>query len=491
MRTRLLFLWCISVACILAVCIRHGAQRERFRSDEPFGAIDVAYYINLDRRTDRKGEFLDGMRAVGFPGAKLVRVAAVDMPGRGDLGCSRSHIKALELFLASPHRTCAVFEDDFSWTQGAPAAALEHLSEDNVAFDVCMLSSNTVAAEPTPYPYLKRVSEAQTASGYMVSRPFAAALLRNFREGSDLLEKSYEAGAPNGPDYAIDQYWKRLQPGSDWYVFEPRLGKQRSSYSDIQGGVVSYEVFAPEESVKMVTNLNDQTVRDKIVKSNRAHDISVPPVPPGTREPHDVPAKIHFIWVGAPITEKYIRNVERFARVNVAEGYNVYLWTDRPESTAAQGVTVVDVRQLMDTSVNRGMMATEQNMGALADMLRYEIVFQEGGIYTDVDAICMRPYERGVFKRPFVSHTFEPYNNISNAVFGFPVGSRFLGVVIGSLPAAAHRGDVPSRTGPVLFTQCFVAFANSDIQMIHQSILISGTHQRAYTRHTMDANWLR
>lgn len=255
MRTRLLFLWCTLVACMVAVCIRHGVQREHFRSaegpDAAFGMIDVAYYINLDRRSDRKAEFLDGMRAVGFPEAKLVRVAAVDMPGRGDLGCSRSHIKALELFLASAHRTCAVFEDDFAWTQSAPASAetLKRLSADNVAFAVCMLSSNTVADEPTPYPYLKKVTSAQTTSGYMVSRPFAAALLRNFREGAALLEESYEAGAPNAPDFAVDQYWKRLQPGSDWYVFEPKLGVQRSSYSDVQGGVVDYEVFTPEESV--------------------------------------------------------------------------------------------------------------------------------------------------------------------------------------------------------------------------------------------------
>jgi hypothetical protein len=40
----------------------------------------------------------------------------------------------------------------------------------------------------------------------------------------------------------VDQYWKRLQPQSNWYIFEPKLGKQRASFSDIEDTAVDYDV---------------------------------------------------------------------------------------------------------------------------------------------------------------------------------------------------------------------------------------------------------
>ena len=72
----------------------------------------------------------------------------------------------------------------------------------------------------------------------MVSKQFAPTLLQNFKDGSTLLEQDYN----NHGTYAIDQYWKRLQSISNWFMFEPKLGTQRESFSDIQGGVINIGV---------------------------------------------------------------------------------------------------------------------------------------------------------------------------------------------------------------------------------------------------------
>jgi hypothetical protein len=204
--------------------------------------VDVIYYINLDDRVDRKTEFLEEMRKMGVPDEKLFRISAVKKPGKGDWGCSLSHMITMKLFLDTVHTNCIVFEDDFVFTQDLKTVnemfADVFLNKRN--YDIVMLSANEVDVKPTQHKYLKKVFDAQTASGYMVNKYYAQTLLQNYQDGAKLIEKSYEGGKSDklqGP-FCIDQYWKRLQPQSNWFMFSPKLGIQRESYSDIQGGVV-------------------------------------------------------------------------------------------------------------------------------------------------------------------------------------------------------------------------------------------------------------
>jgi hypothetical protein len=147
----------------------------------------------------------------------------------------------------SGHQNCAIFEDDFEFTIDNVETLnkmFQTITDQNVKYDVIMFSCNEVDVRPSDYTYLKRVHDAQTASGYLVSAKFAPKLLENFKQGADLIGKSYQEGKGDhiqGP-FCVDQYWKRLQPVSNWYVFSPKIGKQRSSVSDIQGGFVDMTV---------------------------------------------------------------------------------------------------------------------------------------------------------------------------------------------------------------------------------------------------------
>ena len=208
--------------------------------------VDVVYYINLDHRPDRNEEFMKEMQLVGFPFRKIIRIPGVYKPGQGDWGCSLSHLRAMQTFHDSPYKNCIIFEDDFTFSQ-KPSYIHTVMSDffaKSIPYDVCMLSGSTGHSEPTPYPFLSKVYDAQTASGYIVSKSFSDTLLKNYQEGSRLIEESYQRGKGDhiqGP-YCIDQYWKRLQPVNNWYIFEPKLGKQRDSFSDIQGGFVKMVV---------------------------------------------------------------------------------------------------------------------------------------------------------------------------------------------------------------------------------------------------------
>ena len=208
--------------------------------------VDVIYYINLDNRADRKKEFLDEMRRMQVPDQKIVRISAVSKPGQGDWGCSLSHLITMQQFLDTKYNNCIVFEDDFVFTQDMKK--MNEMFDSTLKkvknYDIIMLSANEVDVKSTEHEYLKKVNDAQTASGYMVNKYFATTLMQNYVEGAKLIEKSYEGGksdALQGP-FCVDQYWKRLQPQSNWYMFSPKLGVQRKSHSDIQGGVVDYGV---------------------------------------------------------------------------------------------------------------------------------------------------------------------------------------------------------------------------------------------------------
>jgi predicted secreted protein len=238
----------IVVTVVLSLALyskRTSLFKEGF--DKPWhNYVDVIYYINLDNREDRKDEFLEEMRRMQVPDEKIVRISAINKPGQGDWGCSISHLITIERFMDTKHNNCIVFEDDFVFTQDMDKMneMFESTLKNVKNYDIIMLSANEMDVKPTEHEYLEKVIDAQTTSGYMVNKSFAPILMQNYRDGVKLIEKSYKSGKSQELQrpFCVDQYWKRLQPQSNWYMFSPKLGVQRESYSDIQGGVVDYGV---------------------------------------------------------------------------------------------------------------------------------------------------------------------------------------------------------------------------------------------------------
>jgi mannosyltransferase OCH1-like enzyme len=185
----------------------------------------------------------------------------------------------------------------------------------------------------------------------------------------------------------------------------------------------------------------------------------------------NVPRLLHFIWIGSPVPEKYRQNVEAF-RVHNPD-WMVRVWTD-------ERVRELDLR-------NRDLFDAETNMGAKADILRYELVHQFGGVYLDID---MRSHGPGSIhpdmQRAWLTVSGEPWNNTNNAHFGFAKGSRFLAYVLERLrePRVRERLSIPDRTGPTFFTTCVVSFG--DFRFIHPD----GRELLKGLTHDADANWV-
>jgi glycosyl transferase family 25 len=206
--------------------------------------IDCVYYINLDHRTDRKAAFEREMERLGVPPEKLVRVPGIYNKDFGILGCGLSHKKALETFVASPHKTCLIFEDDFQFTldMNYVRYLLRSIFDEKVPFDLVMIAGKFFSTQPTQWPFLQKVLDGQTASGFLLTREFAPKLIQCLTESTRLLDEWHTKTGEKKHEYCNDIYWKQLQPISNWYCTHPKTGIQRESYSDNEYRVTNYGV---------------------------------------------------------------------------------------------------------------------------------------------------------------------------------------------------------------------------------------------------------
>jgi GR25 family glycosyltransferase involved in LPS biosynthesis len=201
--------------------------------------FDIIYYINLDHRKDRYEHINNELRKTNINLSKVNRIPGVYIKELGILGCAKSHCLALEAFIKSGKNHCIIFEDDFTFTESQTTVnnLINKVFNELKTFDVVMLASNILNSQPTDYNFLVKIIDAQTLSGYAVSKQFAEILLNNYRESIRLLE---HAGKKVHP-FCFDIYMKRLQPWSKWYCLNPKIGRQIESYSDIENRVVDYE----------------------------------------------------------------------------------------------------------------------------------------------------------------------------------------------------------------------------------------------------------
>jgi GR25 family glycosyltransferase involved in LPS biosynthesis len=189
-----------------------------------------AFYINLDRRTDRRAEFEEECRRMNL---EVERFPAVERTP-GGIGCCHSHIEVLRMARDRKYPFVFIFEDDFEFLVSRSEFD-EIVSNLPDQYDVVMLSYNLQRQEPYNDRFGK-VLEVQTTAGYIVSSRFYDTLLDTWERGVKLYEQHPECHWL----FLLDQSWKALQPHSRWYYSLTRIGKQRAGWSDLGQRYVDY-----------------------------------------------------------------------------------------------------------------------------------------------------------------------------------------------------------------------------------------------------------
>lgn len=186
------------------------------------------YYINLDSRIDRNKHIINQFSEFGI--TNYERIPAIK-ESNGHIGCTKSHILAMETFIVSGLDRCIILEDDFEFTitQNIYNDLLLKL-DNNIDWNIVMLSGN-IKQQKDYNDFLKICLNAQTTAGYMVNRKFSNILLENYAEGLNL----FLSPKGNQGQHCIDQ-----SEDNKWFVFSPRCGRQMQGFSDIEGRKTFY-----------------------------------------------------------------------------------------------------------------------------------------------------------------------------------------------------------------------------------------------------------
>jgi glycosyl transferase family 25 len=188
------------------------------------------FYINLDRRQDRRIQVEETLTTLGIQGERFTAIAREP----GGIGCTQSHIAVLKLARERNYPSVLIFEDDFE------ALVTKEVWDETIAnipdvYDVIFVTYNIQRSEPFNDRFGK-VIEGQTAAGYIVHNTYYDTLIARLEEGLVLYEEYPEYHWL----YINDQYWKQLQPVGDWYYTLLRLGRQRAGYSDLSKTFVDH-----------------------------------------------------------------------------------------------------------------------------------------------------------------------------------------------------------------------------------------------------------
>jgi len=116
-----------------------------------------------------------------------------------------------------------------------------------------------------------------------------------------------------------------------------------------------------------------------------------------------IPPKLHFVWIGGGEFKKSYEHAIRSAQQNTK--FEIFLHTD--QDVDVSGVTV---RRIRIPDIKTSCIAH------LTDIIRCDILFEEGGIYSDLDVIWLRnPYEF-MDKKVVIGYSNQSYKILCNAV---------------------------------------------------------------------------
>jgi hypothetical protein len=107
--------------------------------------------------------------------------------------------------------------------------------------------------------------------------------------------------------------------------------------------------------------------------------------------PFKIPKVIHFIWIGPrPFPPFSVENIRTWIAKNPE--WTVKFWTDRDRPPPCNGMEVCRVDAFPFLFLKQ-CYEESQNFGEKSDLLRFEILYQEGGLYVDHDANCLRSFD--------------------------------------------------------------------------------------------------
>lgn len=164
-----------------------------------------------------------------------------------------------------------------------------------------------------------------------------------------------------------------------------------------------------------------------------------------------IPKIIHLIWLGGPLPKQLVSFMYTWRKFH--PGWLVILWDE-------------ELIEKLDL-INKDLYENAESYCEKSDIVRYEILYQFGGLYVDTDFVCLKSFD--VFHQCYDFYTgmvsideasaSSPW--LANALIGSVPRHPFLGQLIKAIrkPAAS----ILTRTGPIKFTEEFYKYLPNDV----------------------------
>ncbi len=191
--------------------------------------FDKVYCINLERRTDRLAEVTaefkkHNIRAEFITGVdgKLLDIPHMisldqQVVSRGDIGCTMSHLKVVELAKLRKHKNYFVFEDDAELDEDFNTLFYRHMSYVPDDWDMIYMGGNHNGDLIPVNQYVSKMTRTFTTHAFAAKETIYDAMIEVLGRKNDKV------------DICIASLHSRF----NCYVFRPHIAFQRSSYSDI------------------------------------------------------------------------------------------------------------------------------------------------------------------------------------------------------------------------------------------------------------------
>lgn len=161
------------------------------------------------------------------------------------------------------------------------------------------------------------------------------------------------------------------------------------------------------------------------------------------KETPKISKKIHQIWLGSTIPDKYNEWRESWKRFNPDWEYR--LWTD------------ADLKESEVYITDWKLFNSIQNMGQKSDYLRYHILYQFGGLYIDTDYECLKPFDKLLYADFLAGISYDPRPIVNIAILASVPGHPILRKVLDTMvvKASDRSKHVLNSTGPYFFSRVF------------------------------------
>ena len=155
--------------------------------------------------------------------------------------------------------------------------------------------------------------------------------------------------------------------------------KHRDDFNTLMGSNKSVwkfvETHEDYQNIRLFTALYEKNSKLQFLKGNEDR----------------IPKVIHLIWVGPnPFPKEAVENVSSWAEKH--SDWTIKFWTDRRRPLPNRNMELKLVSDFNFETLG-AYYEESDNYAEKSDLLRYEILYQEGGLYVDHDVKCFKSFE--------------------------------------------------------------------------------------------------